>query len=763
MRLDRVHVRNFRVLADVRLDDLPERGLVGIIGANESGKTALAEAVAFGFHGRTFGSTPIADLIRWGEDRLEVEIVFTTAAGRFHLRRELDRAGMHLVTLRGPQGAGAHAGFEEVEQALARAGIPAFSELRDLFCVQGGPSANGAAATMLRNVSGEGLLRAAAEALREEVRGREREYSLTAKEIERKQGQQERLRAAMETRDEAAERARKVSERADALAEEAKVAQQAFHDSQKAADAVRRQAGQLRALSPSDQKTLRDALQGLPQAFAREGGRKPPAALEEGIAALRGFLSERDAAVAAGRERLANQTRAIAEHGERAASFEQRIAAHTRRRTIAAIMCLVGVVLAVAAAAGGYFLNERTGAADTLVTTPALAVWGMGAGLFVLSIAAFFTFIAQAAALGTLRGQQTNDAAISAELEVQAEALREALEAGNDLSAWPRVAPCIAPDRTFALPEPWQAVRKLAELVQAELRVREERMAKAEQAHSQAQDALRKARSQKDRAENELREKQAAAEKLEALQEEVVRLERGLKEAQDRIDVHLLGVELLQSTAAGLCVRALPALSRQVRTIFAALTGGKYREFRLGADVTPEVFCGAKGDFLTAGELSGATRLAAGLSVSIAMASLCARIRGNGGHFMFVDCPLEQFDASRREEILCVLKSLDGLPQVFVALKDAPPFPSLAACWRLEDGTAVRCGGADGTTKELEVRVVPQEPSPASSGGADSQRPAVAHRSAGAKWCAARARNARRRARPGPWRRFVRRGGRPRP
>jgi hypothetical protein len=291
------------------------------------------------------------------------------------------------------------------------------------------------------------------------------------------------------------------------------------------------------------------------------------------------------------------------------------------------------------------------------------------------------------------------------------------------------------------------------ELFQAETRVREERLTKAEQAHGQAQEAVRKVRSQKDRAENELRDKQSAAEKLQVLKDEIARLEQSLREAQERIDIHLLGVELLESTAAALRVRAVPALSRQVRALLSAFTGGKYREFRLGADVAPEVFCSAKGDFLTSGELSGATRPAVELSVAISMASLCARVRGSGGHFMFLDYPLEHFDASRRGEILSALKVLDGLPQAFVALKDAPSFPSFAAQWRLEDGVARRCDDAGDTARELEVRVVVQE-SPAP--------PADTNHAGHAKWFAWRARNSRVRTRRAPWRRFARRGAWPR-
>lgn len=746
MRLDAIRVRNFRALGDVRLDGIPARGLIGIAGANESGKTALAEAVAFALHGRTFGNVPIAELIRWGESRLEVELDFTAAAGRMQLRRELDSLGLHQVTLRGPDGV--HVGLGETARALKAAGVPSFEELRGLCYIREGLRGGEPALAMLRKASGEELLRAAADSLRGDIGGLEREYALTASEIARKRAHEERLRLASESCEEGIELVAKARARADAAGDDARAAQQTFHGAQKALDALRRHAGQVRAAQPSNPQALGDALQALPGAFERGG---LPAALEREIAAVRGFLIEHADALNAARERVEACARTVDARRTGEETTAGAIGSYTRRRTASAAVCAAATVLAAAAAFAGWVLNARGGAADVLVATPALAVWGAGAGLLALGVAAFLSYVAQVSALGKLRARRSSERAITAELEKEAGALEEALAEARDLSRWPRVAAQAAPGRVFALAEPWQAVRRIGELVQAEVRAAEERASKAERAHAHAQEAARKARSQRDRAENELRERQAAAEKLQALAADMVRIEQLLKDVQERIEVHMLAVELLDASAAALRVCAAPALARRMRGLIAALTGGRYHEARLGDDLAPALFCGEKGDFLAPSELSGATVSAAGLSLTAAMASLRACARG-GGSFAFFDYPLDEFDDARRAQVLAALKGIEGIPQVFVLLSRAPEAAAFAALWRIENGTARRAEAGDAAAPELAVRVVPAPPFvPA--------LPAAARiGGAGHPVWRARRRGARRRVRP--WSR-ARRGSRP--
>ena len=744
MRLDAIRVRNFRALGDVRLDAIPARGLIGIAGPNESGKTALAEAVVFALHGRTFVNAPIAELIRWGESRLEVELELTTAAGRMRLLRELDGMGLHQVTLRGP--GGIHAGHEAAARALKAAGIPAFEELRGLGYISAGLCGGEPALAMFRKACGEEALCAAADSLRGDIAGLEREYALTAAELARKRTQEERLRLASESCQEGMELVAKARAHADAAGDEARAAQETFRGAQKALDALRRLAGRLRSAQPSNPEALGAALETLPEAFEQGD---LPGALEREVAAARGFLAEHAEALASARERCQAFDRALEARRAAEETAAEAIGARSRRRTASAVACAAAAVLAAAAVFGGWVLNVRGAAADVLVTTPALAVWGAGAGLLVLSVGAFASYLAQVTALGKLRARRANEGELSAELEKTAGALAEALEEARDLSRWPQVAGEVAPERAFQLGDPWQAVRRIGDLVQAEIRAAEERALKAERAHARAQEAVRKTRSQWDRAENELKERQASADKLQALAADRLRIERILEGVRERIETHMLAVELLESSAAALRVRAVPALARRMRGVMAALTGGKYREARLGDDLTPALFCGDKGDFLAPSELSGATASAARLSLAAAMASLgaCAR---DGGGFIFFDHPLDEFDDARRAQALAALKGLEGIAQVFVLLPRAPDPAAFAALWRLENGVARRADAGEAAAPELAVRVLPPPMPPGTA--------APCAGSAGWPLRRARRRWARRRARP--WAR-ARRGRRP--
>ncbi len=78
------------------LPEVPARGLIGITGENESGKSSIGEAICFALFGRTFavtGDEP-AKLVRWGESRCSVRLGFTGSDGQdYEIRRFLDRDG----------------------------------------------------------------------------------------------------------------------------------------------------------------------------------------------------------------------------------------------------------------------------------------------------------------------------------------------------------------------------------------------------------------------------------------------------------------------------------------------------------------------------------------------------------------------------------------------------------------------------------------------------------------------------------------------
>ena len=54
MIITSVHAKNVLRYAELKLANLPRRGVIGISGANESGKTTIAEILCLALFGRTF-------------------------------------------------------------------------------------------------------------------------------------------------------------------------------------------------------------------------------------------------------------------------------------------------------------------------------------------------------------------------------------------------------------------------------------------------------------------------------------------------------------------------------------------------------------------------------------------------------------------------------------------------------------------------------------------------------------------------------------
>lgn len=86
----------------LQLDNLPERGLIGVSGLNESGKSSIGESICFALFGRSFAvpANEQEKLLRWGESSCSAELVFSSGdSERFRINRYLDRDGNHAAKL----------------------------------------------------------------------------------------------------------------------------------------------------------------------------------------------------------------------------------------------------------------------------------------------------------------------------------------------------------------------------------------------------------------------------------------------------------------------------------------------------------------------------------------------------------------------------------------------------------------------------------------------------------------------------------------
>ncbi|MCU0833797.1 MAG: hypothetical protein MUC77_05065 [Chromatiaceae bacterium] len=85
----------------LRLADLPQRGLIGVGGDNETGKSAIGELLCLALFGRTdaLGPDRIAALVRWGAPRGSLGLVVTVHGQDYEIRRQFDRDGEQSARL----------------------------------------------------------------------------------------------------------------------------------------------------------------------------------------------------------------------------------------------------------------------------------------------------------------------------------------------------------------------------------------------------------------------------------------------------------------------------------------------------------------------------------------------------------------------------------------------------------------------------------------------------------------------------------------
>ena len=139
MLIRSIRAEGFMRFSRLSLSGLPLRGIIGIEGPNETGKSTVGEILLFALFGRTRTavSGPVTSLIRWGADSMSVEVEFALRSARgngvsgesheeFLICRLLDRYGTSYVKILKLPEQGYHAqiiaaaGYRAQDDAYAR-------------------------------------------------------------------------------------------------------------------------------------------------------------------------------------------------------------------------------------------------------------------------------------------------------------------------------------------------------------------------------------------------------------------------------------------------------------------------------------------------------------------------------------------------------------------------------------------------------------------------------------------------------------------
>jgi DNA repair exonuclease SbcCD ATPase subunit len=230
-----------------------------------------------------------------------------------------------------------------------------------------------------------------------------------------------------------------------------------------------------------------------------------------------------------------------------------------------------------------------------------------------------------------------------------------------------------------------KALRTLA-ATEREMRARAGRESqRLERAVQDAEASVKKSRLDLDKVENEIHECESQAAKKEVLLGKNREIQGRSTEIRSAIELRRLSMELLEDTASSIRNRIGPALSRFMKEALPRLTRGRYRDIKVGSDLSLQVFTGEKSDFLDPAELSGGTHEALALALRLATSQVFIAARTRQAQFMFLDEPFKMMDEARAVEALEMLHELSSeIQQIFVVQPRFTPAQRAKFDWMVE-------------------------------------------------------------------------------
>jgi DNA repair protein SbcC/Rad50 len=101
MIIKSLKAENILKYSNLEIKELPDKGLIGISGLNESGKTTVGEIICFCLYGRTYSlkKDETARILKWDEPRGMVEMDFSINGDTYRVIRYVDDEGNHGARL----------------------------------------------------------------------------------------------------------------------------------------------------------------------------------------------------------------------------------------------------------------------------------------------------------------------------------------------------------------------------------------------------------------------------------------------------------------------------------------------------------------------------------------------------------------------------------------------------------------------------------------------------------------------------------------
>jgi hypothetical protein len=709
MLIRSLRAENFMKFRALELDDIPSRGLVGIVGRNEGGKTTIGELVQFALFGKTLSVErgSILDLIHWDRDHCVVELEFVHE-GVFRVWREIDRYGTNYARLLkvdpdDPEKTEEIAsGAMPVARALeARLRFSFEDFLRSFYLAERDfPRSPDKMRDFLDRMTGVEVLLAAQEAAGGRVGELEERFAVIQTQVRKNEQQIARyvpnvekipeLEESLSGHDEALGAQKEEQRRANEshAAIEAKLAErEGLRD--RLEGLARTPTGELRG----EVRAIRQRLQEVPDLSGDESLR---GGLLEGLdlldrlgeeaEELQGLVERAERSII-GRLDGAGSDSYQGQERDARALLARSIARRRNGILLSTLSFLIGISIAGVAlhdrlVPGSPWLPESLGPQEST-----LILCGFSAGL---------ALILAAVLAGRASAQRHDIADLEASISRVGVDQSSASEARESLAAFredfARKPITAIADGLLSIRQ--EAVstkaRSLSSRVEAAvqsgepdifraLAAREKAIVSktkngAKEARKEAQkaaEALKKLQSKRDRVHSEIREYQKQDGRRAELEEKNAQLRKEGAALREEMDVHHLAQELLGETVDSIRHRAGPSLGKGIRKLLPFLTENRYQDLQVTPEFDLKLFTGAKSDFLETHELSGGTLegLSFGFRLSFAQAFVGAVTRAP--QFLFLDEPFRAMDLGRVRKTLAALHRLsDDLPQIFVILPD---------------------------------------------------------------------------------------------